>query len=205
MKARFETRPGGRTTRLLRRPAWPRPDFIAPQASGRWAGWGLAVAGLLVLGTAAQDAWTLHEATRDAEGRLQRWEQEARALRRVAAAAPPAAPAIASRAPDEAARRRAWQIAAALAHPWPELFGATEGAAVPGLQWQRLQHDATTGEVRLEGRSTLPLAALPVVERLQGRPGWQDVVLVRLDSRDGGPVRFELQARLAAPAAEGVR
>lgn len=171
--------------------AWPAPDFAPRRSHAGLVGWALAATGALVLGTAGWDAHTLDEATAAAQQDLSRWERAAR--RQGPAVAKPAAQAAAT----EPARRRAWQIAAALGHPWPALFAATDAPAEAGLQWQRLQHDAASGEVLIEGRTVQPLAALPLVERLTQQPGWRDVVLVRLEQRGADGARFEIHASVA--------
>lgn len=181
--------------------AWPQPDFAPRRPRAGAVAWGLAAAGALVLGTAGVDALALHDATVAAQEDLARWERAARQQRRTAL---PARPATALAKTEEPARRRAWQVAAALGHPWPALFAATDAPAEAGLQWQRLQHDAASGELLIEGRAPQPLAALPLVERLTWQAGWQDVVLVRLERRDGDAARFEIHAKLvkADPTAQ---
>ncbi|MDT7838950.1 hypothetical protein [Aquabacterium sp. OR-4] len=135
--------------------------------------------------------------------RWQRMRQGARPGQRPA----PAPPRPASAADPAAARREAeasrWLLR--LAQPWPQVFGAAEAAAVPGVSFTGLVFDGQ-GPLRLEGQAADPAAALAAAQALRSNSSgdaapsaWQGVTLSRLDSMPGGQ-RFEILAQAQAQA-----
>ena len=179
------------------RPASLRPDFLAQGVRPPRVVWGLQVTALAVLLIGAADLWALRRDAAAESERLGRWERQLKPLApRVAALSRPA---------SNAAQAGAWRIADALAHPWGALLAATEVVAPAGVQWLAFEHDGERAEVRLEGVSHDPGAALKAVDRLATRPGWSNVVLTRLAPKPGSSNAAAGLAADAVPSGHSMR
>lgn len=191
-----------------RAPAVLRPDFQRHGVRTPLVVWGLLATAGVVLAIGLLDLLALREQASAERDRLARWERQARPAARPAAAPPSQAPH-----PGQAA---AWRIAEGLAHPWARILAATEGAVSSDVQWLAFEHDSARPDVRLEGQSPDPRAALKAVDALAVQPGWSNLVLTRLAGRPaassaalgasadgaevGAPQRFEITAQLRIPA-----
>ena len=181
-----------------RRPvsAWPAPDFLPRPRRTPWLAWLLLVVGLLAFVFAGTEWWQTRRAVEEAQQRLARWQQELRPARAVVTQVGTAAPTEGGAAAAQALSRR-------LEHPWQTLFQATETEASPGVRWLRLEHEAESGAVRLEGVANDLAALLLSLDGLSRATGWHDVSLLRVDAGAAGPnlppgpLRFELRARHA--------
>ena len=183
------------------------PDFLRPVARPGALAWAWCATGLLVLAVAAADAAAAWAGRQQAV-------LAAQALNRPAPAVAPVprrdgrTPAA---LPDAAAAQRAvaQRWLQQLAHPWPQVWAASEAASEPGIAWLVLEH-SVQGALRLEGLAPdegLAQRAAQVLRDGAGAadaagPRWQDVALVRVERVAGGQ-RFEISARLGpgpAPA-----
>ena len=179
---------------------WPAPDFMAEGAAARpWARWA-AVSGVVALVAAA---WTVQSRQSDID-RL--------AVVAVDKDGPITAPRLdrsgaALSQDDDAARRAAVRVAAALDHPWTAVFATLDASTPQSVYWLHFEHTAGSGELRLEGRAADVAASLRLVDALASRPAWHDVALTRwqrsasddVQARDR-PLRFTVEARLDATA-----
>jgi hypothetical protein len=158
----------------------PRP------AAAAWVAAGAALATLAVVAVDAGQAWSGLEAARA-----------------IAQPAPAAAGTHRARAGQAPGPDRAPPIER-LAHPWPEVFGASEVASGRGLSWLALEH-AIGGELRLVGLADSEARVQRVAASLRARPSWRDVLVARLERGDGASgqpgMRFELVAQPAQPEA----
>ena len=191
------------------RPLWRRtpvalkPDFLVRGVRTPRVVWGLAATALVMLSFATTDLLALREQVSAETLRLARWERQIKV-------APRTAPATAA-SQQNPAQPAAWRIAEALSHPWGLILGSTEAAVADDVQWLALEHDSERPDLRLEGVSPDPRAALKAVDALARQPGWSTVVLTRLAPRRGGsslsiapvdggiarePSRFEITARI---------
>lgn len=185
-------------------PALPQPDFLRPTRRGGRLAWAWCITGLLVLAAASLEA-------------AENWQQRQLLLQRLARAEQPVPVRAPARSAEPAADAtpRALDVQAArwlqrLALPWPSVFAAAETVAVDGTQFTGLAFDGQgpLRQLRLEGQATQPGPALAAADALRAASAgdgsaaglWQDVTLARLDSAADGR-RFEIVARLAAPAA----
>ncbi|WP_341893282.1 hypothetical protein [Variovorax sp. YR752] len=184
---------------------WPQPDFLPRPARPPLLAWAalLCMSGVLAL---AVDEWLVLEAARD-EVRAQiervRPADERRALRAGSRAGATGAQ------PARGAAEAAQALSRAIEHPWRTLFESSERHAAAGLRWLRLEHDAERGDVRLAGTAPDRRAVLKTLEALAADPGWDDVLLLRIEAPAAGEstgegVRFELRARLAGAVAADV-
>lgn len=180
----------------------PRPDFLHPVARPGLLAWAWCACGLLVLLVGALDARSAWQALQDV----------ARPSALVAAPVRPAQAALAAQDLGEkrAAEARRWRQR--LAHPWPELWAASEqaGQAVPGpLAWLSVEHD-DAGQLRLAGwaqdaaLAQQAAASLRQQTRANG-PMWSAVRVANVERTSEGH-RFDIVARLAGlPAFGGSR
>lgn len=188
---------------------WPQPDFLPRPARPPLLAWAalLCMSGVLAL---AVDEWLVLETAREelrAQIERARPADERRAPR----------PGAGSARPAPGAAEAAQALSRAIVHPWHTLFESSERHAAAGLRWLRLEHDAERGDVRLAGTAPDRRAVLKTLEALAGDPGWDDVLLMRIEAPPAGEsvgegVRFELRARLggvggadSAAGARGVR
>ena len=178
------------------------PDFLRPVARPGVLAWAWCATGLLVLAVAAADAASAWAGRRQAVLAVQ-------ALSRPAPLVVPA-PRRDGRSlaalPDAAAARRAaaQRWLQQLAHPWPQVWAASEAASEPGIAWLVLEH-SVQGVLRLEGLAPDEGPAQRAAQVLRdgvgagaadaAGPRWQDVALVRVERVTGGQ-RFEISARL---------
>ena len=178
------------------------PDFLRPVARPGALAWAWCATGLLVLAVATADAAAAWAGRQQAVLAVQ-------ALNRPAPAVVPA-PRRDGRTPAALPDAAAAQHAAAqrwlqqLAHPWPQVWAASEAASAPGIAWLVLEH-SVQGVLRLEGLAPDEGLAQRAAQVLRDSAGagaadaaglrWQDVALVRVERVVGGQ-RFELSARL---------
>ena len=178
------------------------PDVLRPIARPGVLAWAWCATGLLVLAVAAADAASGWAGRQQAVLAVQ-------ALNRPAPAVVPA-PRRDGRTPAALPDAAAAQHAAAqrwlqqLAHPWPQVWAASEAASAPGIAWLVLEH-SVQGVLRLEGLAPDEGLAQRAAQVLRDSAGagaadaaglrWQDVALVRVERVVGGQ-RFELSARL---------
>lgn len=179
---------------------WPQPDFLPRPARPPWLAWAALLCMSAVLALAV-DEWLVLETARE-ELRAQIERARPAGERRTPRAS------VAGTAPAPGAAEAAQALSRALEHPWRTLFESSERHAAAGLRWLRLEHDAERGDVRLAGSAPDRRAVLKTLEALAGDPGWDDVLLLRIEAPPAGEgagegVRFELRARLggAGPAA----
>ncbi|MBP6900090.1 MAG: hypothetical protein KBC73_08385 [Burkholderiaceae bacterium] len=195
---------------MSRLPQAPRPDFLQPvRPTPGWAWlWLLTATTVLALGLAeARQAWQDRELARSALLRLRDGPGPVAG----AATASPRAVLPAPVLTAQAAEAGRWLQR--LQHPWPAVFAASEQATVEGIAWLGLAQD-DSGRLQLDGLAASAEQALVAAERLRRalpagaagplEPGWQDVLLARLEPVAEGQ-RFVLQARWAPaqPAAAG--
>ena len=178
------------------------PDFLRPVARPGALAWAWCATGLLVLAVATADAAAAWAGRQQAVLAVQ-------ALNRPAPAVVPA-PRRDGRTPAALPDAAAAQHAAAqrwlqqLAHPWPQVWAASEAASEPGIAWLVLEH-SVQGVLRLEGLAPDEGPAQRAAQVLRdgvgagaadaAGPRWQDVALVRVERVTGGQ-RFEISARL---------
>ena len=178
------------------------PDFLRPIARPGVLAWAWCASGLLVLAVAAADAASAWAGRQQAV-------LAGQALSRPAPSVVPA-PRRDGRSlaalPDAAAARRAaaQRWLQQLAHPWPQVWAASEAASEPGIAWLVLEH-SVQGVLRLEGLAPDEGPAQRAAQVLRdgvgagaadaAGPRWQDVALVRVERVTGGQ-RFEISARL---------
>lgn len=150
------------------------PDFLAaPVRRESAAGWALAATGALALAVAVADAGA--------------WKPA------------PQAGSTAFLPAPAAAGDATWAERAA--HPWGQVFAATEAASVGGVSWLRWEHDAARGGLRLSGQAAGVGEALAAVDRLAAADGVTGALLAHSERvAAGGEVRFEMQAQWS-PAA----
>ena len=171
------------------RAAWADADFLRPRPrvgplAAAWFG-----TALLVLGVATFDA-------------LAAWQSRAQAF----AVALPAAPlrtvvqrvAAVQNSPAEALVRTR------LAHPWRDVFLATEAPAAAGLIWLSMDHAPGT-DLRLQGLASDADTVHRVAATLRSRPAWRQVLVSRLEKQAQGQGQgqgqaFEIAARLVGAA-----
>jgi len=179
------------------RPAWPRPDFLAPRTVVSARVWLVGAASVAVLLTAALEFMSLRDQTAGETERLALWERASSTSQRTAAVQQRQR---GGNAADTAPLRLAHQWSQHLRHRWPEVFEAVESSTRGGVQWLSLAHDSEQPDVRLEGLSPDAATALAMVDTLATRPGWSGVVLTRLSVPEGttgiSGLRFEIAARL---------
>jgi hypothetical protein len=195
--------PSAVTTRLATaRTGDPQPDFLRPDRAVPPLAWAAAATALAVLAASGWDG---------ANG----WQQRADAVQHLAAAQarwPVTAPATAGPAVTEQANAATAATAAGprtappdgaeaaerqrLAYPWPLVWQAAEAATVPGVTWLGLSHQAGQ-TLALEGRASTADAALAATGALRQLPGWQRVLLGRLD-RGNSPGQTALDFSLSA-------
>jgi hypothetical protein len=167
------------TTLVGRAP--PGPDFMhpVPRPGGlAWTWLGASLLALAVAGGEARGAW---------QARTQ-----AAALALPAAQRP--APVVADAA--GAAARRALQRR--LAHPWRDVFAASESPAAAGIAWLSLDHQAG-GDLHLQGRAATAESAQQAAQALRAVPHWRQVLVSRLEADEQGQ-SFEIVARPVAVA-----
>lgn len=169
----------------LPRAAAADADFLHPSPRVGPLAWAWLGTALLVLGVAALDAFGA-------------WQARTQAF----AVALPAAPRLGAAqrvaavqySPAEAALRTR------LAHPWRDVFLATEAPAAAGLVWLSMDH-APGGDLRLQGLAADADTVHRVAATLRSRPAWRQVLVSRLETRDQGQGQaFEIAARLAGAA-----
>jgi hypothetical protein len=174
------------------RPRWPQPDYLPRPSRPPAIAWAALLCASLLVALAA-DEWLSLQAARDEMGSR---------LARLPDRRSPPTPADASES-RPGASVAAQALVRALAHPWRQLFEASEAHAATGVQWLRLDHDAERGDVRLDGLAPDRRAVLKTLEALEGAPGWHEVLLLRIEPAHAEAaaargVRFEMRARLDA-------
>jgi hypothetical protein len=158
----------------LLRGATAAPDFLQPLPRAGAVVWGGLAVSLLVLGLAGLDA---HAA----------WLARNEALALVVPRAVPAAlKAIAFNPADAALQQR-------LAHPWREVFLASELPAGGGLIWLNMEHQIG-GDLRLQGVAPAAEPVQRAAAALRSRPVWRQVLVSRLETEAQG-LSFEIVAR----------
>ncbi|MDT9000920.1 hypothetical protein RQP53_16710 [Paucibacter sp. APW11] len=179
-------------------------DFVVQRPPRSPIAWPLLGCGLLVLATALQQTWQTHQAREQLQTLLdQQTQRQARLAPRAAASKP--ARSATSKAQEADDWRAAAEVQALLQHRWDALLANVEqaGAETAGaISWLGLDYVAGRRELRLEGLANERLPALKLVDRLAAAPGWQDVIVGRLQNGSQGLVgqRFELSAKIR-PAA----
>ena len=166
------------------------PDFIAQASRARPLMWGWAATAAAACVLVALQAQGQRE-------EAQRLAEQAVVLERIAR------PAIVTkaRAPNPAARSRAWAAARQLGTDWAALWSDVERALPPGLQLAAMDLDRQS--LRLEGQAGEADAVTRLVDRLamHAAPG-EEVVLTRLQRpeplADAGGLRFEVVRRMGA-------
>jgi len=197
-------------------PSSPQPDFLRPMQGPSALAWAWCGTGMLVLAAAGLDARAAWLDRQQAQQRLAAAQQRVDAPRAVMALAgstsaadgPGSRQAPATRPstavpPAELRQAEARRWLQRLAHPWPAVWAASEGASASGIAWLGFDHDGRTS-LRLNGLA--PDAGLPheaaQALRAQGDGGgavWRTVVLSRLERVPEGQ-RFEITAQLATAA-----
>ncbi|MBI3347305.1 MAG: PilN domain-containing protein [Burkholderiales bacterium] len=164
----------------------PGPDFIPQPSRMRPLMWAWAATAAAACALVAVQAQGQHE-----EGL--RLAEQAAVLDRIARPAP----TTPTKAPNPAARARAWAVSQQLGTDWAALWTDVERALPPGLQLAALDLDHQA--LRLEGQAGDPDAVTRLVDRLtlQATPG-EEVVLTRLqrpDAAGDAGLRFEVVRR----------
>jgi hypothetical protein len=162
---------------LLHARAARGPDYLRPEPRPTGLAWAWLGSCVLVLGLAAWDARASWQA------RLQAQQVALPAPVRVAAVR---APAIAV---DPAQAQR-------LAHPWREVFQASETPGLAGLTWLTLEHQQGA-DLRLQGLAPDPAPVRRAAAALRNRAAWQQVLVSRVEALPSGAQSFEIVARLA--------
>lgn len=175
---------------------WPQPDFVPRPARPPLLAWAALLCASGVLALAVDDWIALNAARQQVHVSIARLPERPPGQ---ALSGPPVAPPGAA----EAAKG----VANALAHPWRQLFEASERHAAIGVRWLRLDHDAERGSVRLDGVAPDRRAVLVTLESLAADSNWSDVLLLRIeaavpDAPDERSVRFELRGRLGGMSKE---
>lgn len=165
--------------RLLARPA-PAPDFQRPLPQPGPLAWAWCAASLLALGVAALEAGSAWQARAQAEALA----VPLPAARRVQTAA-----TVAPAAAAEALLRQR------LAHPWRDVFLASETPAAAGVAWLVLEHQIG-GDLRLQGLAADAGQVQRVATALRASPRWREVLVARLEVTPQGR-SFEIVARPA--------
>ena len=156
----------------LPRVAAATSDFLHPSPRVSALGWAWLGTALLVLGVAALDASSA-------------WQARAQAF----AVVQPAAPrlnvnrpvVVVQTSPADAVLRTRQ------AHPWHDVFLATEAPAAAGLVWLSMDH-APGGELRLQGLAADADTVHRVANTLRNRPAWRQVLVSRLERQPQGQV-----------------
>lgn len=198
-------------------PRLPAPDFLRPVRRPGLLAWAWCITGLLVLAAAALDggaAWSARQQALEQRATAQRRTDRlpaaaAPAVDAAAAGAGPAlspaprqAPGLGTAAPIDGRRAEAQRWLQRLAHPWPQVWAASEAASVSGVAWLGLEH-GERGTLRLAGLAADAGAAFGAAQALREATGsggarWRDVVLTRIEKVPDG-LHFELSAQLAEP------
>lgn len=173
--------------------------------------WIWAATGVLVLSVAAMDVYQARIEVDIARARLARADQRLNMLRKTFASVA-AGPSKSEGRPDAEAARAARLTTDRLSHPWGRMLLDIESESAPGLQWLLFDHDADAREVRMEGLVANAANALALVDALNARRGWPEVVMTRLDAPGGraaagsGPAwHFELRANIDPAALAATR
>lgn len=153
-------------------------DFLQPLPRTSALAWAWLAVSLLVLGVAGLDARAAWLARSEAQA-------EGRAL--VERAAAPRLVQAVAQSPAEAALRQR------LAHPWREVFLASELPAAGGLAWLTLEHQIG-GDLRLQGVAPAGEPVQRAAASLRARAAWQQVLVSRLEVEGEGR-SFEIVAR----------
>ena len=160
---------------LVPRSASRGPDFLAPMPRAGLLAWAWLATTVLVLGLAGWNARLAWQAGPAASS-----------------LALPAAPRVAATktvAPvDQAQQLR-------LAHPWQQVFKASEVPLGAGLNWLSLEHQVD-GDLRLHGVAVDAAAVQRVAAGLRAQPVWRQVLVSRLEVQPVG-LSFEIVARMA--------
>ena len=155
-------------------------DFLHPSPRVSARGWAWLGTALLVLGLAAFDA-------------LSAWQTRAQAIAVVLPAAPRLNTAqrvvAVESSPAEAALRTRQ------AHPWHDVFLATEAPAAAGLVWLSMDH-TPGGELRLQGLAADADTVHRVANTLRNRPAWRQVLVSRLQTQPQGQVDGQVQGQV---------
>ena len=165
---------------LLRGRAAAGDDFLQPlprPSALAWAGLAVSLLVLAVAGFDAREAWQA------------RSEARAAGLAVMTRAAVPALVPGVALSPAQAALRQR------LAHPWREVFQASELPAAGGLAWLTLEHQIG-GDLRLQGVAPAGEPVQRAAAALRSRASWQQVLVSRLEV-EGDGLSFEIVARLA--------
>jgi hypothetical protein len=163
--------------------------------------WGLMAIGALTLATAGWKAWTAYQALALVQHR------EASLESRLAVPAAPVRPTTSTASltnADRESERRAREVQALLQLPWESAFTAVERLGAHGQSnWLSMEINGTRRELRLDGVAPDKLLALQLVDHMAEQPGWQQVMLGRLQAADAGMIgqRFDLTARFGSAIA----
>lgn len=161
----------------------PRPDFLRPTARAGALAWAWLATALLVLGASGWEAFTAWQARAEVRAQHAAWTARHQAAGRPA---PPAAPPPAETAALGLLRQR-------LDYPWAAVWRAAEAASVADVAWLSLAHRQGAA-LALEGHAAQAPAALAAATALRQQPGWQRVLLGRLERDDTG-LAFGLSAQ----------
>lgn len=161
-----------------------------PRSPRRWFGWGLLAVAVVSAVAFSRRYAEIDEHHADAQGRVDRLNERARATgsRRTVAPADPQ---------TLADLRRAGVIIDQLTVPWDELFDALDAAGARGLGMLSLTPNARDRTVRLAGESLSMNELLAYVDRLAAQPVLSQVHLLGYNTaqRDGvSVVSFTLAA-----------
>jgi hypothetical protein len=154
-------------------------DFLRPLPRAGALAWAWMAVSLLVLCVAGFDA---HFA----------WQARDQALAGARTPVEPAAAPALTKAALVTAAQAGFQQR--LAHPWREVFRASEVPAAGGLVWLTLDHQIG-GELRLQGFAPGDEPVQRAAATLRARPAWQQVLVSRLEMQGEGR-SFEIVARL---------
>lgn len=220
-------------------PAAPRPDFLRPVHRPGALAWAGCATGLLVLAAAGLDARSAWLDLRQSQQGLASARSQSPPGLRLAATpsastAAASTPGRASGSPSAAAGPGGAALVAAqrqaeqrqtdarrwlqrLAHPWPEVWTASEvasegaseldsaGRSAGGIAWLGFEHDGRAS-LRLSGLAPDAVSPQRAAQALRAQRGgsgggavWREVVLSRLERVPEGQ-RFEITAVLAASA-----
>ena len=204
----------------------PAPDFLGTRTPRSPLAWPLAATGLIVLATAGWSLAGSHRQRVDADARVADLERLTHAAHDAAQHGGANKPQLAvstsitaaSRAAEDSKLRELRAVQALLDTPWGPLLATVEqaglfGAAKPDarglggggsggrVDWLNLDYNAARANLRLAGLASDKAAALQLVDRLGAAPGFDEVLMNRIEEGPPGQPgqRFEIGARVDTP------